>query len=55
MNAQERFEIEEADKLEAAKEYQRQGHSLDCSAAMAWTGQDCICEMEGWLAKRKEG
>jgi len=47
MTAQAQYEIEEADNLEQAKEYQRQGHTLQCSFAMI-RGSECICEMERW-------
>ena len=45
--AQSIYEIEECDNLEKAKELQRQGHTLACSAAMEWTGAECSCKMEG--------
>jgi len=45
---QAKYEAEEADTLTQAREYQRQGHSLQCAAGMAWRGEDCICEMENW-------
>jgi len=50
MTAQAQYEIEEYDNLEKVKEYQRQGHSLQCAAEMAWRGSECICEMENWRA-----
>ena len=48
MNAQLQYEIEEFGNLEKAKELQRQGHSLQCAAEMAWRGSECICQMENW-------
>ena len=49
MNAQAQYEIDEADNLEQAKEYRRQGHTLQCAATMAWKRQkECSCEMERW-------
>ena len=48
MTAQAQYEIDEADNLEQAKEYRRQGHTRDCAAAMVWSGQECSCEMERW-------
>ena len=47
MNAQAQYEIDEALHLEQAKEYQRQGHTLQCSFAMI-RGSECICQMENW-------
>jgi len=47
MNAQLRYEEEEFDNLEQAKEYRRQGHTFECSFAMI-RGEDCSCEMERW-------
>jgi len=48
MNAQLKYEEEEYDNLEQAKEYQRQGHTLQCAAEMAWRGSECSCQMENW-------
>ena len=48
MTAQEQYEHDEATNLEKVREYQRQGHSLQCAATMAWTGQSCGCEKENW-------
>jgi len=49
MNAQAQYEQDEADYLEMVKDFQRQGHTLDCSANMAGTGAGCNCEMERWM------
>ena len=51
MNAQLRYEEEEFDNLELAREYRRQGHTFECSFAMI-RGAECSCGMEGW--KRSE-
>ena len=48
MNAQAQYEEEEYDNLELAKDLQRQGHSLQCAAEMAWRGANCSCQMESW-------
>jgi len=47
MNAQLQYEEEEADNLEQAREYRRQGHTFECSFAMT-RGSECICEIENW-------
>jgi len=48
MTAQAQYEEEEFDNLEQAREYQRQGHTLQCAAEMAWRGANCSCQMESW-------
>ena len=53
--AQIQYEIDEVDKLQKAKELQREGHTLQCAAAMAWTGAECSCTPGDYLANRKEG
>ena len=47
MTAQERYEIDEATNLELAREFQRQGHTFQCSHSMI-RGSECICQMENW-------
>ncbi len=53
--AQIQYEIDEVDKLQKVKELQREGHTLQCAAAMAWTGAECSCTPGDYLANRKEG
>ena len=53
MTAQAKYEEEEFDALEQAKEYQRQGHTFECSYSMV-RGSECICEMEGWRKRTAE-
>ena len=49
------YEIEEWEKIEAANEPYRQGHTLQCAAGQAWAGAECICTPGDWLANRGEG
>lgn len=53
--AQMQYEEEEWDKIQRAKELQREGHTLQCAAVMAWVGAECSCVPGDWLANRKEG
>ena len=54
--AQRQYEEEEWEKIEAANELQRQGHTLQCAAGQVWCKAKCDCKPGDWLANReKEG
>jgi len=52
--AQMQYEEEDREKIEAANELQKQGHTLDCAASQVWVAASCTCIPGDWLANREE-